>query len=170
MGRKRSPLGIEPSAFEYDRCFWDGVTGRCRLPIEMIKGLGGLQSPSNTTGGPGFCGWHYDALENPRWVDDYDEFLRWWEPWYGPNASPPYCNLWSHYPPSFLWAKIRGESPSFRLPDPCHCRGCRFRPRPSELYTLTVGEHIAKIKTLVTSSTMARPVPPTKRMAEEVPF
>ena len=74
LGKKRScECGYGKSLHDRNdhQCAWVNETSgwRCRM-------RGGISR--NTTGqSPWYCHWHYVSLHDPKWAEDYKEFVGW---------------------------------------------------------------------------------------------
>jgi len=147
------------SKYELDlRCGWVNVnTQRC---LAGIDGWLGNSGPPLRGQRAGFCWWHERCLtlEWARFAGDYAAFEEFWQSHCGPLARPPYCDIWSHYPPEYHWELLQGRPPAFRLPDPCASKGCPFRPIPSELLTGTPAEHLQRVTMLLASAPLSQPI------------
>mgnify|MGYP001587767210 FL=1 len=125
-------------------CAWVAGEQRCQLPVEW--------SPC-VPGGRGWCSWHAQfkglsgAGSSRRAAEDFEEFCRWWEDWYGPKAQIPYCALWSHHVPGELWALMHGNPVKLSSPTACRVPSCPHRAWPP--FTGTPKEAMREMRQLL---------------------
>ena len=87
------------------------------------------------------------AGSSRRAVEEFDEFCRWWEDWYGPKAQIPYCALWSHHVPGELWALMHGNPVKLSSPTACRVPSCPHRAWPP--FTGTPKEAMREMRQLL---------------------
>ena len=102
-----------------DRCAWSWGPGRqCWMPVEGWPGQNPVLDNRRQIG---WCAWHLDVKQRPRWADDREEFDRWWQHWY---ERPIYCCTWTHFPRDVLWQAVQGQAPLNLHGDPCRVGHC----------------------------------------------
>jgi len=92
-------------------CQWKTADRQCRMMGTLSKGFNTDQSKADF-----FCSWHWTALENPTFAQDFNEFLKWRDlilkeyPDYPPEIKPiaGYRTPW-HRHEDELWAKVNGN-------------------------------------------------------------
>lgn len=93
MRKKDEDIAFEPVEW---RCIWTTHGRRCFLP--------GTISPDIGEKARKYCHWHYVNLNDPRNVEDFEEFERWQAMW------ARYCSLENHYTNATLWDAIQGKA------------------------------------------------------------
>lgn len=95
----------------WPRCAWTTEGRQCYL-------IGDI-SPDIGEGARRYCHWHYVSLKDPRFADDYEEFIRWLAVW------GKCCSVENHYPPEMLWRALRGIEDLHGQPHVCKAPRCK---------------------------------------------
>lgn len=135
------------------RCAWlnrsDDIDRRCLMNADG--------RPTLSESGPGYCLWHdyCRSQDTARYATNWDAFLDWWAGWYGVAAAVPYCGETTHFPPEYLFQKVSGAVPTFRVPDPCRVGSCPYAPLGP---LKTAPEAKEAIRALFADAPMTRPL------------